>query len=192
MPELGEIHKAEELGYKSRRQKYIWHACEICGKERWVRVEKGKPSSHCCPICANAMRGRRGDKHPTWKGGQHCYRGYVTVTLLPDDFFYPMADKQHHVMKHRLVMAKHLNRCLLSWEVVHHKNSIKDDNRLENLELLPSQKQHLPSTQWRRELTKRDKKIAALGNQLELQAQQIKLLQWHIKELNEQKINKEV
>jgi len=62
--------------------------------------------------------------------------GYVLVKLQPDDFFFPMVGKDGYVLEHRLVMAKHIGRCLQSWEIVHHKNSIRGDNRTENLQLV--------------------------------------------------------
>lgn len=56
---------------------------------------------------------------------------------------HPFSDKQGYIAEHRLVMEKFLNRYLLHIEIIHHKNGIRTDNRIENLEVFTSPGKHL-------------------------------------------------
>lgn len=53
-------------------------------------------------------------------------------TLHPSGYIYI---GRKHEAEHRLVMEAHLGRALRPGETVHHKNGIRRDNRLSNLEL---------------------------------------------------------
>lgn len=88
----------------------------------------------------------RGERSPMWRGGRtRDKRGYITV-LRPG---HPNAGGRGHVYEHRLVMSEHLGRPLESWEAVHHKNGIKDDNRIENLRLVTHHKEPIcPRCGW--------------------------------------------
>ncbi len=71
-----------------------------------------------------------------WKGGRtKDTAGYILNYIEPTDPYYSMRNRKTYILEHRLIIAKHLGRCLESWEVVHHKNHIRDDNRIKNLEL---------------------------------------------------------
>ena len=149
MPQIGEIRQAEEIGkYKGKGHKYQWLACVECGAERWVAITYAHPMAKRCKRCfwktphcrdnqaKSASIRHRGAGNWNWKGGKSIQWGYILIKIPPDNFFYPMADKKGYIREHRLVMAKYLGRNLHRWELVHHKNHIRDDNRLENLQLV--------------------------------------------------------
>jgi len=178
MPEIGGTRKNKD-------NIYTWYACADCGKERWVKFVKGKPVSSRCHQCAGKLVGiaERGANNPFWKGGRRKNsKGYIEVLLQPDDFFFQMKDKRGYVLEHRLVMAKKLGRCLAPWELVHHKDGIKDHNVKENLDMTTSGSHIIEHNKGYRD-GYRQGFIDGQSREIQELKQQIKLLQWHINEL---------
>lgn len=126
---------------KKHRNKYpLTKVCIVCGSSFTVRTGAEFRNVTCSKVCGDRKAGksRTGDGHPRWKGGRRIDRGYAYV-YAPD---HPNRTKAGYVLEHRLVMEKKLGRFLLRKEVVHHKNGVKLDNRIRNLELLGSNSEH--------------------------------------------------
>jgi hypothetical protein len=118
----------------------ITKKCQTCKKifitDRWFIKAK-----YCSQKCSVKSRiGKFGKSATGWKGGKiKTSYGYVQISCPT----HPYAKRNgFYVSEHRLVMEKHIGRYLKPKEVVHHINEIKDDNRIENLVLFPSKKEH--------------------------------------------------
>ncbi len=192
MPEIGEVRSGKDIG-KGKSHCYIWLSCPDCGKTRWVGLCNGKSISTRCQSCSSKrimqefrikMGGLNGCHSPSWKGGRvNNTKGYILVALQSDDFFYSMVQSEGYVLEHRLMMAKHLGRCLQPWEIVHHKNGDRVDNCIENLELATNQGEHsLNHNKGYRDGYQRGLQDGKLKQIQELK-EEIRLLRWELREV---------
>lgn len=106
--------------------------CNNCGKLVNYATPadlKRKSSSDMCRSCW-LKHVPTGEGSSRWSGGVVIHgRGYRLI-YKPE---HPFAKGNGYVFEHRLVMEKHIGRYLAPNEIIHHLNSIKDDNRIENL-----------------------------------------------------------
>lgn len=116
--------------------------CEICGQ---LKQRKSK----VCQKCYFQSK-----QYPYSQKKHKSKDGYLYVYYRA----HPHADKSGRILEHRLIFENKLGRYLLPFESVHHKNGVKDDNRIENLELWskmqPTGARVKDLVQWAREILK--------------------------------------
>jgi hypothetical protein len=110
----------------------VTKTCEWCKTGFYVepsRIERARfCSAHCFDLSRQtdpATAGRFRDKRT----------GYMYVTTTKLGRGHQIKTTAYRMLEHRYVMEVHLGRPLTRTETVHHKNGIRDDNRIENLEL---------------------------------------------------------
>ena len=126
--------------------KFTTIICQQCGKKRDYRTcnlvnGKGK---YCSKKCSNKnnhflYRNQSLENNPRWKGGK-MKDGFGYILIKNRN--HPKTNSRGYVREHILVMEKYLGRYLKNKEIVHHNNSIKNDNRIKNLCLFKNDNAH--------------------------------------------------
>ena len=108
--------------------------CSTCRKQNYkipcpICNQPIRPNSKTCSSC----RPKTGSSNPAWKGGKSRHKKGYILQYQPQ---HPRSKSNGgYVFEHILIIEKFLGRFLLEGETVHHINGVKDDNRIENLEL---------------------------------------------------------
>lgn len=79
--------------------------------------------------------GKKGEAHPNWKGGFYSVRhkeGYIFERYSSKDGL-----KKIGILRSNRIWIQHNQMPIPQGYIIHHRNGIKDDDRIENLCLLP-------------------------------------------------------
>lgn len=117
--------------------------CKYCGKKYLTYSCKSNISKYCSMKCRsldiNPLKGLLGKNNPCWKGGLiKTSQGYVLI-YHPN---HPSNINGKYIRRSRLTTEQHLHRHLTEEEVIHHINSIKDDDNPNNLYIFSSNHDH--------------------------------------------------
>lgn len=128
--------RSEETKKKLREFRIGKTFADLYGTEKAIEI--CKKMSKAFKAEKHPFFGKRGVNASNWKGGKLISKGYVYI-LKPD---HPNSDKRGYVKRSNLLMEQHLDRYLEPEEIVHHKNEIRNDDRIENLRLFASPSKH--------------------------------------------------
>ena len=134
------IYCSRDCYLQARKNKKVYSKCIVCEKRINIVPSKIGRTKYCSLECRDRdwkdNSPISGEKNYNWKGGTTRVQGYI-YQKKPK---HPFCNGGGYVMQHRLVMEKKIGRYLTTNEEVHHRNGIKDDNRIENLEIVVKNK----------------------------------------------------
>ena len=124
-----------------KKQRWKTVKCFQCGQEKTIHsCEAEEHKLHFCNMdCQKIWRSQRllGKNNHKWKPEGHTYNAPVGYRYIKCSN-HPFSIRDGVVLEHRYVMEQYLGRHLFPDETIHHKNGVKTDNRIENLELWSS------------------------------------------------------